>query len=448
MGKYFGTDGFRGEANVQLTAEHAFAIGRYIGWYFGQEHRAKIVIGMDTRRSGDMLAYAIASGIAESGADAYMMQVTTTPSVAFMVRREQFDCGVMISASHNPFYDNGIKLIGSNGQKIEAAVEAAIEQYIDEGTPEIPRALREDIGAVVEYTKGVDDYAAYLVSAAVHSFKGFRIGIDCANGSTSKIAARVLEAAGAEVSVIHNTPDGVNINRGCGSTHMESLQQFVRDNGLDAGFAYDGDGDRCLAVDEKGNIIDGDLIMYIGANWLKDQGILAGNTLVTTVMSNIGLYKALDAAGISYEQTAVGDKYVAECMFTNGYSIGGEQSGHIILAQHAKTGDGILTSLMLLDAMAEKHASLAELASDVTIYPQLLQNVRVADKKTARENVRMLEAVEQVKKRLGNDGRVLVRESGTEPLIRVMAEAQTDEICRECVSSIVQVMQEEGLVLD
>ncbi|MBQ2627968.1 MAG: phosphoglucosamine mutase, partial [Eubacterium sp.] len=422
MGKYFGTDGFRGEAGVQLTAEHAFAIGRYIGWYFGQEHRAKIVIGKDTRRSGDMLEHALASGIAESGADAYLMQVTTTPSVAYMVRSEHFDCGVMISASHNPFYDNGIKLIGSNGQKIEAAVEEAIEQYIDAGTPDIPRAMREDIGAVIEYTKGVDDYINYLISAAGHSFAGRRIGIDCANGSTSAIAQKVLEAAGAEVSVIHKTPDGININRECGSTHMESLQQFVRENHLHAGFAYDGDGDRCLAVDENGNIIDGDLIMFTGAKYLKKKGVLEGNTLVTTVMSNIGLYKALDQAEIRYEQTAVGDKYVAECMFSNGYSIGGEQSGHIILAQYARTGDGILTSLMLLDAMAEFEASLAELSSEVTIFPQLLKNVRVADKKTARENAKMLEAVEAVSTQLGSDGRVLVRESGTEPLIRVMVE--------------------------
>ena len=448
MGKYFGTDGFRGEAGVQLTAEHAFAIGRYIGWYFGQEHRAKIVIGKDTRRSGDMLEHALASGIAESGADAYLMQVTTTPSVAYMVRSEHFDRGVMISASHNPFYDNGIKLIGSNGQKIEAAVEEAIEQYIDAGTPDIPRAMREDIGAVIEYTKGVDDYINYLISAAGHSFAGRRIGIDCANGSTSAIAQKVLEAAGAEVSVIHNTPDGININRECGSTHMESLQQFVRENHLHAGFAYDGDGDRCLAVDENGNIIDGDLIMFTGAKYLKKKGVLEGNTLVTTVMSNIGLYKALDQAEIRYEQTAVGDKYVAECMFSNGYSIGGEQSGHIILAQYARTGDGILTSLMLLDAMAEFEASLAELSSEVTIFPQLLKNVRVADKKTARENAKMLEAVEAVSTQLGSDGRVLVRESGTEPLIRVMVEAKTDEICSACVESIVRAMQEEGLVLD
>ncbi|MBQ9062634.1 MAG: phosphoglucosamine mutase [Eubacterium sp.] len=448
MGKYFGTDGFRGEANVQLTAEHAFAIGRYIGWYFGQNHRARIVIGKDTRRSGDMLEHALASGIAESGADAYLMQVTTTPSVAYMVRKEQFDCGVMISASHNPFYDNGIKLIGSNGQKIEASIEQAIEQYIDAGTPEIPRAMREEIGAVIAYPKGVDDYIEYLAAAAGHSYAGCRIAIDCANGSTSAIAAKVLEKAGAEVQVIHNSPDGININRDCGSTHMESLQQFVRENHMHAGFAYDGDGDRCLAVDENGNVIDGDLIMYIGAKYLREQGALEGNTLVTTVMSNIGLYKALDTAGIRYEQTAVGDKYVAECMFSNGYSIGGEQSGHIILAKYAKTGDGILTSLMLLDAMAAEQASLAELSSEVTIFPQLLKNVRVADKNTARENARMLEAVEAVSRKLGSDGRVLVRESGTEPLIRVMVEAKTDAVCRECVDSIVQVMQEEGLVLD
>lgn len=448
MGKYFGTDGFRGEANVQLTVNHAFQVGRYVGWYYGRDHKAKIVIGKDTRRSSYMFEYALVAGITASGADAYLLHVTTTPSVSYVVRTEDFDCGIMISASHNPFHDNGIKLLNGNGQKIEPEIEARIEAYLDGSIEELPLATGEDIGRTVDYAPGRNRYIGYLISIPCRDFKNIKVGLDCANGSSSAIAKSVFDALRAKTYVINNTPDGTNINTNCGSTHIEVLQRFVVDKGLDIGFAYDGDADRCIAVDHKGNIIDGDKIMYVCGKYLKEQGRLNGNTVVTTVMSNLGLYKALEREDIQYEQTAVGDKYVAENMMENNYSIGGEQSGHIIFSRYAATGDGILTSLMVMEACVEKKATLCDLAKEMKVYPQILRNVRVADKKTARENPKVQEAVEAAARALGTDGRILVRESGTEPLIRVMVEAGTEEICAEHVANVVKVMEAEGLIVE
>ena len=396
MGKYFGTDGFRGEANVKLTVDNAFKVGRYVGWYYGRKHKAKIVIGKDTRRSSYMFEYALVAGLTASGADAYLLHVTTTPSVSFAVRTEDFDCGIMISASHNPFYDNGIKLLNGNGQKIEAEIEARIEAYLDGEIEELPLATGADIGRTVDFASGRNRYIGYLISIPSRDFKNVRVGLDCANGSSSAIAKSVFDALQAKTYVINNTPDGTNINTNCGSTHIEVLQKFVVDKGLDIGFAYDGDADRCIAVDHRGNVIDGDKIMYVCGKYLKEEGKLNGNKVVTTVMSNLGLYKAFDREGIGYEQTAVGDKYVAENMLENNYSIGGEQSGHIIFSKHATTGDGILTSLMIMEVILEKKMSLSRLAEPVKIYPQLLQNVRVADKKTARENPEVIKAVDNV----------------------------------------------------
>ena len=382
MGKYFGTDGFRGEANVGLTVEHAFKVGRYIGWYYGQEHKARIVIGKDTRRSSYMFEYALAAGLTASGADAYLLHVTTTPSVSYVTSTEDFDCGIMISASHNPFYDNGIKIINGKGYKMEAEVENKIEAYIDGELPELPLATRDDIGRTIDYAAGRNRYIGHLISVATRSFKDMKIGLDCANGSAFAIAKSVFDALGAKTYVINNNPDGTNINTACGSTHIEGLQAHVREKHLDVGFAFDGDADRCLAVDENGNLIDGDLILYICGKYLMEQGRLNGNTIVTTIMSNLGLYKACDKIGMKYEKTAVGDKYVFENMMNNNYVLGGEQSGHIIFSKYAKTGDGILTSLMLMEVILEKKMTLGKLAEEVKIYPQLLQNVRVADKKT------------------------------------------------------------------
>lgn len=448
MGKYFGTDGFRGEANVVLTVEHAFKVGRYLGWYYGQEHKARIVIGKDTRRSSYMFEYALAAGLTASGADAYLLHVTTTPSVSYVVRTEDFDCGIMISASHNPYYDNGIKVINSKGQKLEAEVEAKVEAYIDGESGEIPLAKKEAIGRTVDYAAGRNRYIGHLISLATRSFKEVKVGLDCSNGSSSAIAKSVFDALRAKTYVINNDPDGTNINRGCGSTHIEVLQKYVVENGLDVGFAYDGDADRCIAVDHKGNIIDGDKILYVCGKFLKSQGKLNGNTVVTTVMSNMGLYKAFEREDINYEQTAVGDKYVAENMLENNYSIGGEQSGHVIFSRYAATGDGILTSLMIMEACVEQKATLCDLAKEMKVYPQILRNVRVADKKTARENPKVVEAVEAAARALSTEGRILVRESGTEPLIRVMVEAGTEEICAEHVNNVVRVMEEEGLIVE
>ena len=445
MGKYFGTDGFRGEANVVLTVEHAFKVGRYLGWYFGQDHKARIVIGKDTRRSSYMFEYALAAGLTASGADAYLLHVTTTPSVSYVVRTEDFDCGLMISASHNPYYDNGIKVINSEGHKMEAEVEAKIEAYIDGEIDEIPLATKENIGCTVDYAAGRNRYIGHLISLATRSFKDVRVGLDCANGSASSVAKSVFDALGAKTYVINNEPNGVNINTNCGSTHIEVLQEYVKEKHLDIGFAYDGDADRCIAVDENGNVVDGDRIIYVCGKYLMEQGKLKDNTVVTTIMSNLGLYKACDKIGMKYEQTAVGDKYVYENMLKNGYVLGGEQSGHIIFSKHARTGDGILTSLMVMEAIIEKKQTLGTLADEVKIFPQLLKNVRVKDKKTALDNAAVQAAVEKTAEELGTDGRILVRESGTEPVIRVMVEAVSDEICEKYVDSVVKVIESEGL---
>nr|WP_317377605.1 phosphoglucosamine mutase [uncultured Faecalimonas sp.] len=447
MGKYFGTDGFRGEANKVLTVEHAFKVGRFLGWYYGKEHKAKVVIGKDTRRSSYMFEYALVAGLTASGADVYLLHVTTTPSVSYVARTEDFDCGIMISASHNPFYDNGIKVINGMGHKLEAEVEEQIEAYIDGTFGELPLATKEAIGRTVDHAAGRNRYIGHLISLATRSFKDKRVGLDCSNGSASAIAKSVYDALGAKTYVINHEPDGTNINTNCGSTHIEVLQQFVKEKKLDIAFAYDGDADRCIAVDENGNVVDGDLILYVCGKYLKEQGRLNGDTIVTTVMSNLGLYKACDKAGIRYEKTAVGDKYVYENMLQNNYSLGGEQSGHIIFSKYATTGDGILTSLLLMEVVLEKKQTLGKLVEEVKIYPQLLKNVRVADKKEARENPAVVKAVEEVAERLGDDGRILVRESGTEPVIRVMVEAATDELCKECVGQVIDVMEAEGLVL-
>ena len=448
MGKYFGTDGFRGEANVKLTVDHAFKVGRYVGWYYGRTHKAKIVIGKDTRRSSYMYEYALVAGLTASGADAYLLHVTTPPSVSYAVRTEDFDCGIMISASHNPFYDNGIKLLNGNGQKIEAAIEERIEAYLDGKIEELPLATGEDIGRTIDFASGRNRYIGYLISIPCRDFKNIKVGLDCSNGSSSAIAKSVFDALRAKTYVINNQPDGININTNCGSTHIEVLRQYVTDHGLDVGFAYDGDADRCIAVDHKGNVIDGDKIMYVCGKYMKEQGKLNNDTVVTTVMSNLGLYKAFEKEGIRYEQTAVGDKYVAENMMANNFSLGGEQSGHIIFSRYAATGDGILTSLMLMEACVEKKSTLCDLAKDMKVYPQILRNVRVADKKTARENPKVKEAVHNAAVALGGEGRILVRESGTEPLIRVMVEAGTDEICRKYVEDVVNVMEAEGLIIE
>lgn len=444
MGKYFGTDGFRGEANVNLTVEHAYKVGRFLGYYYGKNHKANIVIGKDTRRSSYMFEYALVAGLTASGADVYLLHVTTTPSVSYVVRSEGFDCGIMISASHNAYYDNGIKIINGNGYKLEAEVENLIEEYIDSEKDTLAFAKRENIGRTTDYAIGRNRYIGYLISLATRSFKDMKVGLDLANGSATTVAKGVFDALGAKTFVINSEPDGTNINRNCGSTHMEVLQKFVIDNALDVGFAYDGDADRCLAVDEKGNIIDGDLIMYLCGVYMKDRNELANNTVVTTVMSNLGLYKALDRHGIHYEKTAVGDKYVYENMVANGHSIGGEQSGHIIFSKHATTGDGILTSLKLMEVMLESKASLLELLKEITIFPQLLVNVDVQDKKAVREDVAVKDIVDLVEQELGIDGRVLVRESGTEPLIRVMVEAKTQEICKKQADRVIQVLKEQG----
>ena len=447
--KYFGTDGFRGEANVTLTVEHAFRVGRFLGYYFGNDgHKVKIVIGKDTRRSSYMFETALASGIVASGADVYELHVTTTPSVSYVVRTEGFDCGIMISASHNPYYDNGIKVINGKGFKLEAEIEEKIEAYIDGKTEEISRATGADIGKIIDFQVGRNRYIGYLMSLATRSFKNKTVALDLSNGSASSVAKGVFDALGARTLVIHGEPDGININRNCGSTHIEELQKFVLETGADVGFAYDGDADRCLAVDDKGNIIDGDHILFLCGCYLRTKGELNNDTVVTTIMSNMGLYKAFDKVGIRYEKTAVGDKYVCENMMTNNHSIGGEQSGHIIFSKYAVTGDGILTSLMLMEVMLEQKKPLSQLSLGLVIYPQLLENVKVRDKKAAREDADVIEIAKEVEEKLGDEGRLLLRESGTEPLIRVMVEAKTDAICRTCVDKVVNVLKEKGHVVE
>lgn len=445
MGKYFGTDGFRGEANKGLTADHAYKIGRFLGWYYSLNgKKAKIVIGKDTRRSSYMFEYSLVGGIVASGADAYLMHVTTTPSVAYIARVDEFDCGIMISASHNPYYDNGIKLINGKGEKMDEATIAEVEKYLD-GEMEIPFAERENIGCTVDYVSGRNRYVGYLISLGVYSFRGIKVALDCANGASWNIAKSVFDALGAKTLVINNQPDGLNINMNAGSTHIEGLQKFVVENGCDVGFAYDGDADRCLCVDEKGNVITGDHILYIYGRYMKDRDKLVGNKVVTTVMSNFGLYKAFDELGIGYEKTKVGDKYVYENMKENGYNIGGEQSGHIIFSKYASTGDGILTSLKIMQVMIGRKKKISELSDGFTMYPQVLENVRVADKKAAQEDVEVRAAIKEVEETLGDKGRILVRESGTEPVVRVMVEAETTEVCQEMVNKVVEVMKRKGL---
>ena len=451
MGKYFGTDGFRGEANVVLTVEHAYKVGRFLGWYYGKNHadqKAKVVIGKDTRRSSYMFEYSLVAGLTASGADVYLLHVTTTPSVSYVTRLDDFDCGIMISASHNPYYDNGIKLINGKGEKMDEETILKIEAYIDGETDEIPFATKDQIGCTVDYSAGRNRYIGYLISLATRSYRNMRVGLDCSNGSAWMIAKSVFDALGAKTYVINASPDGTNINMNCGSTHIEVLQEFVREKGLDVGFAYDGDADRCICVDENGDVVNGDLILYIYGCYMKERGKLLNNTVVTTVMSNFGLYKAFDAVGIDYEKTAVGDKYVYENMMKNGHRIGGEQSGHIIFSKYATTGDGILTSIKMMEVMLEKKTTLSKLAEPVHIYPQLLINVRVADKKEARENEAVCAAVDAVSQSLGDDGRILVRESGTEPVIRVMVEASSDELCKKYVYQVVDVIKAEGLAVE
>jgi len=448
MGKYFGTDGFRGEANITLTVEHAYKVGRFLGHYYGKNHKANIVIGKDTRRSSYMFEYALVSGLTASGADVYLLHVTPTPSVSYVVRSEGFDCGIMISASHNPFYDNGIKIINGSGQKLEAEVEELIEAYIDSKEDTIPMATGENIGRTTDYSIGRHRYIGYLISLATRSFKDMRVGLDLANGSATTIAKGVFDALGAKTYVINNQPNGVNINTNCGSTHMEGLRKLVIDNQLDVGFAYDGDADRCLAVDNEGNIVDGDLILYLCGLYMKDKGELNNNTVVTTIMSNIGLYKAFDKKGILYEKTSVGDKYVCENMVKNNHSLGGEQSGHIIFSKHATTGDGVLTSLKIMEVILERKLKLSEIIKEVKVFPQIMKNVKVKDKTLAKEDHEVQATVERISNELGEDGRILVRESGTEPVVRVMVEAGTDEICNKYVSEVVEILRKNQHCVD
>ena len=445
MGKYFGTDGFRGEANIDLTYDHAIKIGRFLGWYYGKrlDKKAKVVIGKDTRRSSYMFEYALCAGLTASGADAYIMHVTTTPSVSYIARVDDFDCGIMISASHNPYYDNGIKVVNNNGEKMDEETLEKIEMFID-GKLDIPMAKREEIGCTVDYASGRNRYIGYLISMSKYSFKNVKVGLDVANGAAWQIARSVFDALGAKTYVINDHPDGTNINTNCGSTHIEQLQKYVTDNQLDIGFAYDGDADRCLCVDEKGNVVTGDHILYVYGLYMKERGKLLNNKVVTTVMSNFGLYKALDAVDIGYEKTKVGDKYVYENMVNNGHRIGGEQSGHIIFTKYATTGDGILTSLKLMEVMLAKHKPMSVLAEPVKFYPQVLKNVRVKSKPDAQNDPDVQKAVAEVAENLGDEGRILVRESGTEPVIRVMVEAKSDDICEKYVDDVIAVIKEKG----
>ncbi len=458
MGKYFGTDGFRGEANVNLTADHAYKIGRFLGWYYGELKRrkgskeaARIVIGKDTRRSSYMFEYTLAAGITASGADAYLLHVTTTPSVAYVTKTDEFDCGIMISASHNPYYDNGIKLLNSAGEKMEEHTIELVEAYLDgqvelfgKNWTELPYGTRGNLGVSVDYASGRNRYIGYLISLGMYSFKGVKVGLDCANGAAWNIAKNVFDALGAKTYLINADPDGTNINKNAGSTHIEVLQEFVVEHGLDVGFAYDGDADRCLCVDEKGNVITGDHILYILGQYMQTRGLLDNNTVVTTVMSNFGLYKALDEKNIAYAKTAVGDKYVYEYMVENGCRLGGEQSGHIIISKYATTGDGILTSLKLMEVMLAKKQKMSQLTEGLKIYPQVLKNVRVRSKPEAQNDPKVQAAVAEVAEKLGDTGRILVRESGTEPVIRVMVEAPSQQLCQECVDSVVDVICRQG----
>lgn len=443
MSKYFGTDGFRGEANKVLKADHAYKIGRYLGWYYSREHRGRIVIGKDTRRSSYMFEYVLVAGITASGSDVFLLHVTTTPSVAYVVRTEDFDCGIMVSASHNVYCDNGIKIMDGNGHKMAADIEDAMEDYIDGIGEELPFATGEAIGTATDYAIGRNRYIGYLISLATRSYKNMKVGLDCSNGSTSAIAKSVFDALGAKTYVIGNEPNGLNINENCGSTHIENLQKYVLENKLDVGFAFDGDADRCIAVDETGMEVHGDYILYVCGKYLKENNRLEGNTVVATIMSNLGLFKALEQNGIDYLKTTVGDKYVNEAMVENGYVLGGEQTGHIIFSKHATTGDGMLTAIMLMEVILEKKQSLHTLCKGMRMYPQYLQNVRVADKKAVIENEAVQRKKCEIEEKLGENGRLILRESGTEPVIRVMAEATTDELCKHFVEEMVKVIDIE-----
>lgn len=457
--KYFGTDGFRGEANLNLTSMHAYKVGRFLGWYYSSKisgcassgYRPKIVIGKDTRRSSYMLEYSIVAGITASGADAYMLHVTTTPSVSYVTRQDEFDCGIMITASHNPFYDNGIKVINKYGEKLDDETTALIEAYIDGNLSalgvkgeDLPLAHRERIGEIVDYSAGRNRYVGYLISVASNSYKKLRIGLDCANGASWMIAKSVFDALGAQTVIIGNEPNGLNVNNGCGSTHIENLCNLVKEQHLDVGFAFDGDADRCIAVDENGNVIDGDAMMYILANRLKSRGMLNGNTVVATVMSNSGFFASLKKLGIECDQTKVGDRFVYESMQNNNFSLGGEQSGHIILKKYATTGDGILTAIMLAEEMCDRKMSLAQLSENLMLYPQHLVNLRVKSKAEVMNDAEVLAAKEEVNKLIDGNGRALLRESGTEPVIRIMIEAETNELCVKYAEMIAKVIKERG----
>ena len=457
--KYFGTDGFRGEANVNLTSLQAYKVGRFLGWYFSSKlsgcqkpgYRPRIVIGKDTRRSSYMLEYSIVAGITASGADAYMLHVTTTPSVSYVTRQDEFDCGIMITASHNPFYDNGIKVINSHGEKLDDETTALIEAYLDGDLAalgvmgdDLPLAQKSKIGCIHDYVSGRNRYIGYLISVASNSYKNLKIGIDCANGASWNIAGSVFSALGAQVYTIGAEPDGLNINTECGSTHMDNLVKLVKEKHLDLGFAFDGDADRCLAVDENGKIVDGDAIIYILGKRLKSRGMLNEDTVVTTVMSNSGFVASLEKAGIKCVQTTVGDRFVYECMQNNNYSIGGEQSGHIIIKKYATTGDGLLTAIMVAEEICDTKSSLATLAEPVKVYPQFTKSIRVKDKPAVMNDKSVLAAVGEVERLIGKDGRVLLRQSGTEPVIRVMVESLTEEKCVEYAQTVVDKIIECG----
>ena len=458
MGKYFGTDGFRGEANKTLTADHAYKVGRFLGWYFrnlhkqrGDDSNPRIVIGKDTRRSCYMYEYMLSGGIVASGCDVYLMHVTTTPSVAYIAHTDDFDCGIMITASHNPYYDNGIKILNRFGEKMEDSVLSLCEDYIDgklecfgQKWEELPFATRHDIGTMVDYVAGRNRYMGYLLSLSKYSFKGMNVGLDCSNGTTWHIAKSVFDALGANTYVINAEPNGFNVNENCGSTHIEGLQKLVVEKKLNVGFAFDGDADRCLAVDEKGNLIDGDHIMYIYGKYMKERGKLLTNTIVTTVMSNFGLFKAFDAEGIDYVKTKVGDKYVHDYMAEHGCRLGGEQSGHIIFSKYASTGDGLLTALKIMEVMLAKKEKLSNLAEGMKTFPQVLENVKVSDKALTIADEDVQDIISKVETELGNKGRILVRESGTEPLVRVMVECEKTDDCKKYVESVVSVIRRKG----
>ena len=451
MGKYFGTDGFRGKAGVDLTAAHAFQTGRFLGWYYGVKKGnpdAKIVIGKDTRRSSYMYENALAAGITSSGTDAYLLHVTTTPCVSFITRTENFDCGVMISASHNPYSDNGIKLMNGEGEKMDDDLQDELERFIDGDPASLPWATGDKIGKTIDFYSGRNRYIGYLTNLATRSFEKHRVGLDCANGSSWMIGRAVFDALGAKTYVINDQPDGVNINRDCGSTHIEGLQLYVREHHLDVGFAFDGDADRCLAVDENGEVVNGDQIMYICAKYMKERGQLPDNTVVTTVMSNFGLYKALDKLGIGYAKTAVGDRYVYENMKEFDRQLGGEQSGHIIFRKFAHTGDGLITAIMLMGVLIDTQLPLSVLASGVTMYPQVLKNVKVDDKDATLADEAVQAAVQKCTEDLGDGGRVLLRKSGTEPVLRVMSEAGSYEECEKQVDAIIAAMDASGHLIE